>query len=162
MALPMLIERGRHCTRNWMALFSCCVRSLDNTLPAAMKWHLVPRTLFWKMQKSVIFRFFGFLSPGIAAMLMAEMVCCTACGEDNITGYSDRGLDLNVYSIRSKKFAMPGFMQLWCSTSHNRGGTKKAELQAWRCKGHIAAVSSLKPQNVKTGSRCKLAAVEQS
>lgn len=35
MALPMLMERGRQCTKNWIVVFSCCVRSLDSTLPAS-------------------------------------------------------------------------------------------------------------------------------
>lgn len=47
MALPMLMDRGRHCTRNWMALFSCCVRSLDSTLPANVKAPRTQRTWDW-------------------------------------------------------------------------------------------------------------------
>ena len=36
MALPMGTESGRHSTMNWMAVFSCAVRSRDSTLPAGV------------------------------------------------------------------------------------------------------------------------------
>ena len=35
-ALPMDTERGRHSTRNWIAVLSWCVRSLDSTLPSGV------------------------------------------------------------------------------------------------------------------------------
>ena len=36
MALPWGTERGRQCTRNWMAVFSWLVRSRLSTLPAGV------------------------------------------------------------------------------------------------------------------------------
>ena len=36
MALPIGTDSGLQATRNWMAVFSCAVRSRDSTLPAGV------------------------------------------------------------------------------------------------------------------------------
>ena len=43
MAFPMDTDRGRHSTRNWMAVLSWWVRSLDNTLPSGVTYSCASR-----------------------------------------------------------------------------------------------------------------------